>query len=200
MQKTTCIVLNNGNIKLLSWSAGSRAKTMSVPNDRLSDENQDGKSVNDKQNQDHMWSQTLEQGNILFFCRPKLEAREVTGIDDMTRFFKVLWQMPGSLTKQQTERITLELRIKDRVQYRGQVSWSNECYHSPYMVQALHNRQKIASSSIQKPDCRKGTPKVGGIFYDPKDLTNERYWDQSTEREREREGDSGRLLVKAYML
>jgi hypothetical protein len=62
---------------------------MSVRNDHLSDENKKGKSAIGKQNQDDMISQMLEDGDIFFFYRPKVAAREVTGIDDIRRFFMV---------------------------------------------------------------------------------------------------------------
>jgi hypothetical protein len=62
---------------------------MSVPNDRLSHENQNGSPSNGKQNVDHISSQILEHVDIFFFYRPKIGAREVRGIDDIRRFIMV---------------------------------------------------------------------------------------------------------------
>lgn len=36
---------------------------------------------------DHISSEILEHGDIFFFYRPKVGAREVTGVDDIRRFF-----------------------------------------------------------------------------------------------------------------
>jgi hypothetical protein len=64
---------------------------MSAPNDQLSDKNKKGKYAYGKQNQDDMPSQALEHGDIFFFFfyRLKVAAGEVTGIDDIRRFFMV---------------------------------------------------------------------------------------------------------------
>src|SRR5215208_3976271 len=70
---------------------------MYAPNDQLSDKNKKGKYAYGKQNQDDMPSQALEHGDIFFFFfffffffyRLKVAAGEVTGIDDIRRFFMV---------------------------------------------------------------------------------------------------------------
>jgi hypothetical protein len=62
---------------------------MSTPNDRLSHEKQNGSPSNGNQSPNQMSSEILEHGDIFFFYRPKVGAREVTGIDDIRRFFMV---------------------------------------------------------------------------------------------------------------
>jgi hypothetical protein len=46
---------------------------MSMPNDRLSHENQNRRPSNGKQNLDHSSSQILEHGDIFFFIDPRSE-------------------------------------------------------------------------------------------------------------------------------
>jgi len=91
---------------------------MSAPNDHLSDENKKGKSANGKQNQDDMSSQILEHGDIFFFYRPKVAAREVTGLDDIRRFFMVTatdTRQPHTVTEGKTQ---VGTKDEHRILYR----------------------------------------------------------------------------------
>jgi hypothetical protein len=45
---------------------------------------------------DHISSEILEHGDIFFFYRPKVGAREVTGVDDIRRFLWLQQQIAGS--------------------------------------------------------------------------------------------------------
>jgi hypothetical protein len=107
---------------------------MSVPNDHPSDENKKGKSAIGKQNQDDMISQILEHGDIFFFYRPKVAAREVTGIDDIRRFFSYCHRYQAGPIREQRERRELELRIKHRIYTEDRTRWSNEGHYSFYMI------------------------------------------------------------------
>jgi hypothetical protein len=50
---------------------------------------QEGRQVNDDDNDSSAEAEILEQGDIYFFYRPKKAAKEVKGIEDVRRFFMV---------------------------------------------------------------------------------------------------------------
>jgi hypothetical protein len=67
---------------------------------------------------DHISSEILEHGDIFFFYRPKVGAREVTGVDDIRRFLWLQQQIAGILVQKWKQRRMLELNKKHNVQYR----------------------------------------------------------------------------------
>lgn len=91
---------------------------MSAPNDRFSHADQNGSPSNGNQMLDHIPSEILEHGDIIFFYRPKVGAREVTGVDDIRRFLWLQQQIAGVLVQKWKQRRMLELNKKHDVQYR----------------------------------------------------------------------------------
>jgi hypothetical protein len=91
---------------------------MSAPNDRFSHADQNGSPSNGNQMLDHISSEILEHGDIFFFYRPKVGAREVTGVDDIRRFLWLQQQIAGVLVQKWKQRRVLELNKKHDVQYR----------------------------------------------------------------------------------
>ena len=80
-----------------------------------------GKYADGKQNQDGMPSQAHEHGDIFFFfCRLKVAAREVRGIDDIRRFFRVsAAETMQPVRKQKDGKTQAEVRMNHRVLCRG---------------------------------------------------------------------------------
>ena len=91
---------------------------MSASNARFSHEDQNGSPSNGNQMPDHISSEILEHGNIFFFYRPKVGAREVTGVDDIRRFFMATATDSRILLQKWKQRRMLELNKKHNVQYR----------------------------------------------------------------------------------
>jgi hypothetical protein len=84
---------------------------MSLPNDHLSHESQHRSPMNVDRNPGQMSPQILEHGDIFFFYRPKVGAREVKGIEDIRRFFMVTAtdsRQPHSEIEAKTETKTKE--------------------------------------------------------------------------------------------
>jgi hypothetical protein len=162
---------------------------MSAPNDHLSDENKKGKSANGKQNQDDMSSQILEHGDIFFFYRPKVAAREVTGLDDIRRFFMVTatdTRQPDTGTEGKTQ-VGTKNETQDPIPEMGPDGQTKPTTLSTWY--RLFTIGKKSLPEVRHTEARRSErywAKIGGIFHDPKDLTNELLSPEY------REGDSAR--------
>jgi hypothetical protein len=163
---------------------------MSAPNDRLSHKKQNGSPSNGNQSPDHMSSEILEHGDIFFFYRPKVGAREVTGIDDIRRFFMVTAtdsRQPGTDMQGKTN-----ARIKEKTQDPIHDEGAGDHTIASNNTSTWYRLFTIGKKSlpeVRHTEARRSErywAKVGGIFHEPKDLTNELL---SSEY---REGDSAR--------
>jgi hypothetical protein len=145
--------------------------------------------MNGNQNPDRMSPQTLEHGDIFFFYRPKVGAREVKGIEDIRRFFMVTatdsrqphTEIEGKTetrTKEETQGLTPEKKAGNQSSRASTSTWYR-----------LFTIGKKSLPEVRHTEARRSErywAKVGGIFYDAKDLTNELLAPEY------REGDSAR--------
>jgi hypothetical protein len=163
---------------------------MSTPNDRSSHENQDGSPTNGSERPDQTSSEILEHGDIFFFYRPKVGSREVRGIDDIRRFFMVTAtasRRPGTKIEGKIHTRTSEQtqgQIHDGGAGNGKITTNNNT-----ALYRLFTIGKKSLPEVRHTEARRSErywAKVGGIFNDPKALTNELL---SSEY---REGDSAR--------
>ena len=118
---------------------------------------------NDDNRINNTQSDTLEQGDIYFFYRPKKGAEEVKGIEDVRRFFMV--------TAPEQEENNNTNNIKKSQLYR------------------LFVIGKKSLPEIRKTEARSSErywARVGGIFTDPNELTKELFSDEF------RKGDAAR--------
>jgi hypothetical protein len=125
---------------------------MSQPNQGNEDN-----GINDTQ------SDTLEQGDIYFFYRPKKDAEQVKSIEDIRRFFIVT-------------------AAEQRQQEQQQENISTQLYR-------LFVIGKKSLPEIRKSEARASErywARVGGIFTDPNELTKELFSDEF------RKGDAAR--------
>src|SRR5215212_8790009 len=169
---------------------------MSAPNDQLSDKNKKGKYAYGKQNQDDMPSQALEHGDIFFFFyRLKVAAGEVTGIDDIRRFFMV---NATDITQPRTETEGRKEAGGSKDESQGfygedRARWSNDGHYPlPHGIGSSRwAKNPFRKSGIQRPDrwSERYRAKIGGLFHEPKDFRGELL---SAEY---REGDSAVLLA-----
>ena len=109
-------------------------------------------------------SDTLEQGDIYFFYRPKKDAEQVKSIEDIRRFFIVTAAEQRQQEQEQQENISSQL-------YR------------------LFVIGKKSLPEIRKSEARTSErywARVGGIFTDPNELTKELFSDEF------RKGDAAR--------
>lgn len=95
----------------------------------------------------------LEQGDIFFFYRPKVNSKEIKSIDDIRRFYMVL--CPEDEQKIIDNNTNNDTTTKDKKLYR------------------LFVIGKKSLPEIRKTEARSSErfwAQVGGIFYDPKKL------------------------------
>src|SRR5919198_4272589 len=124
-----------------------------------------------KQNQSsntNLEPQVLEQGDIYFFYRPKKDAQEVKGIEDVRRFFMV--------TAPEEER---EQNDKSQL-YR------------------LFVIRKKSLPEIRKTEARSSErywARVGGIFKDPQELTKELFSDEFRKGDAARPVGEGKYAI-----
>ena len=98
----------------------------------------------------------LEQGDIFFFYRPKVNSKEIKSIDDIRRFYMVL--CPEDEQKIIDNNTNNDTTTKDKKLYR------------------LFVIGKKSLPEIRKTEARSSErfwAQVGGIFYDPKKLGEE---------------------------
>jgi hypothetical protein len=152
-------------------------KIMSASNDRFSHENQNGSPSNGNQIPDHISSEILEHGDIFFFYRPKVGARKVTGIDDIRRFFMVTAtdsRHPSTEMEAKTH-----ARIKEEAQGPIQDGGAGDQMITSNNTSTWYRLFTIGKKSlpeVRRTEARRSErywAKVGGIFHDTKDLTNE---------------------------
>jgi hypothetical protein len=119
---------------------------------------------NDDNRINNTQSDTLEQGDIYFFYRPKKDAEQVKSIEDIRRFFIVTAAEQRQQEQEQQENISSQL-------YR------------------LFVIGKKSLPEIRKSEARASErywARVGGIFTDPNELTKELFSDEF------RKGDAAR--------
>jgi hypothetical protein len=163
---------------------------MSAPNDRISHENQNGSQSNGKQNPNHMSSQILEHGDIFFFYRPKVGAREISGIDDIRRFFMITAtdsRQPGTeIDGKMDARIKEEKQDSIRDGEAGDRMIATDNASTWYRLFTIGKKSLPEVRHTEARRSERYWAKIGGIFHDSKVLTNELL---SSEY---REGDSAR--------
>jgi hypothetical protein len=118
---------------------------------------------NDDNRINNTQSDTLEQGDIYFFYRPKKDAEQVKSIEDIRRFFMVT-------------------AAEQRQQEQQQENISSQLYR-------LFVIGKKSLPEIRKSEARASErywARVGGIFTDPNELTKELFSDEF------RKGDAAR--------
>jgi hypothetical protein len=118
--------------------------------------------MNANNNSDNTKPEILEQGNIYFFYRPKKNADEVKGIEDVRRFFMVTAPEKSENTKENGDK--------------------NQFYR-------LFVIGKKSLPEIRKSEARASErywARVGGIFNDPNELTKDLLSDEF------RKGDAAR--------
>ena len=121
---------------------------MSQPNQGKDDDDDDN-GINNTQ------SDTLEQGDIYFFYRPKKDAEQVKSIEDIRRFFIVT----AAEQRQQQQ----------QEQQEQQQKFSSQLYR-------LFVIGKKSLPEVRKSEARASErywARVGGIFTDPNELTKE---------------------------
>ena len=150
---------------------------MSAPDDRFSHADQNGSPSNGNQMPDHISSEILEHGNIFFFYRPKVGAREVTGVDDIRRFFMVTAtdsRHPGTEMEAKTH-----ARIKQEAQcpiQDGRAGDQTITSNNTFTWYRLFTIGKKSLPEVRHTEARRSErywAKVGGIFHGSKNLTNE---------------------------
>jgi hypothetical protein len=115
--------------------------------------------------------QVLEQGDIYFFYRPKKDAQEVKGVEDVRRFFMV--------TAPEEE--------------RGEEVDNNK--NQPYRLFVIG---KKSLPKIRKTEARSSErywARVGGIFKDPNELTKELFSDEFRKGDRARPVGEGKYAI-----
>ena len=98
----------------------------------------------------------LEQGDIFFFFRPKVSAKDIKSIDDVRRFYMVL--SPEEEQKIIDDDTNSDTNLKEKKMYR------------------LFIIGKKSLPEIRKTEARSSErfwAQVGGIFYDPQNLVEE---------------------------
>jgi hypothetical protein len=134
---------------------------MSQPNQGNEDN-----GINDTQ------SDTLEQGDIYFFYRPKKDAEQVKSIEDIRRFFIVT-------------------AAEQRQQEQQQENISTQLYR-------LFVIGKKSLPEIRKSEARASErywARVGGIFTDPNELTKELFSDEFTKGDAARPVGEGKYAI-----
>ena len=145
---------------------------MSAPNDQLSDKNKKGKYAYGKQNQDDMPSQALEHGDIFFFFyRLKVAAGEVTGIDDIRRFFMVSANdttQPRTETEGRKEAGGSKDESQGSTLKIGPDGQTMDTTRSTWYRLFTMGKKSLRKSGIQRPDRRseRYRAKIGGLFHD----------------------------------
>src|ERR687887_2775219 len=128
-----------------------------------------------KQNQSNATNlepQVLEQGDIYFFYRPKKDAQEVKGVEDVRRFFMVT-------APEEEKREEQENNNKSQL-YR------------------LFVIGKKSLPEIRKTEARSSErywARVGGIFKDPNELTKELFSDEFRKGDRARPVGEGKYAI-----
>jgi hypothetical protein len=124
-----------------------------------------------------MSSEILEHGDIFFFYRPKDGAREVTGIDDIRRLFMVTAtdsRLPKTELKGRMHARTKE-KTQDPMQ-NGGAGHHTIASNNTSTWYRLFTIGKKSLPEVRHTEARRSErywAKVGGIFQDSKDLTNE---------------------------
>jgi hypothetical protein len=126
---------------------------------------------------DHISSEILEHRDIFFFYRPKVGAREVTGVDDTRRFFMATTtdsRHPGTEMEAKTHaRIKQEAQrpIQDGLACDQTITTNNT-----FTWYRLFTIGKKSLPEVRHTEARRSErywAKVGGIFHGSKNLTNE---------------------------
>jgi hypothetical protein len=126
---------------------------------------------------DHISSEILEHGDIFFFYRPKVGAREVTGVDDIRRFFMATAtdsRHPGTEMEAKTH-----ARIKQEAQrpiQDGLASDQTITSNNTFTWFRLFTIGKKSLPGVRHTEARRSErywAMVGGIFHGSKDV--ERY-------------------------
>jgi hypothetical protein len=115
------------------------------------------KEQNEKNISNNVQSEILEQGDIFFFYRPKVRSEQVKGIEDIRRFFMVL--------------------APEQVQGLGK---------SIYRLFVIGKKSLPEIRESEARSSERYWARVGGIFEDPKELSNELQSDEF------RKGDAAR--------
>src|SRR5215210_4747523 len=136
-----------------------------------------------------MSSQILEHGDIFFFYRPKVAAREVTGLDDIRRFFMVTatdTRQPHTVTEGKTQVGTKD-ETQDPIAEMGPDGQTKPTTPSTwYWLFTIGKKSLPEVRHTEARGSERYWAKIGGIFQDPNDLTNELLSQEY------REGDSAR--------
>ena len=122
-------------------------------------------SERNRSNTTNLQPQVLEQGDIYFFYRPKKDAQEVKGVEDVRRFFMVT--APEKEVKEQQEN-------------------NNNNKNQLYRLFVIG---KKSLPEIRKTEARSSErywARVGGIIKNPQELTKELFSDEF------RKGDAAR--------
>src|ERR671937_744302 len=127
-------------------------------------------SERSQNNTTNLEPQVLEQGDIYFFYRPKKEAQEVKGVQDVRRFFMVT--APEEKREQNNDN-------------------KNQLYR-------LFVIGKKSLPEIRKTEARSSErywARVGGIFKDPNELTKELFSDEFRKGDRARPVGEGKYAI-----
>src|ERR671934_291714 len=128
-----------------------------------------------KQNQSNttnLQPQVLEQGDIYFFYRPKKDAQEVKGVEDVRRFFMVTAAEQGVKEQQENNNRSQLYRL--------------------FVI------GKKSLPEIRKTEARSSErywARVGGIFKDPNELTKELFSDEFRKGDRARPVGEGKYAI-----
>src|ERR671922_2779676 len=130
-------------------------------------------SERSQNNTTNLEPQVLEQGDIYFFYRPKKDAQEVKGVEDVRRFFMVT--APEKEVKEQQENTNNRSQL-----YRLFVIGKK----------SLPEIRKTGARSSERYWAR-----VGGIFKDPNELTKELFSDEFRKGDRARPVGEGKYAI-----
>ncbi|MDQ3836866.1 MAG: hypothetical protein M3270_08035 [Thermoproteota archaeon] len=137
-------------------------------NNRLSESTHSASTSNDEnQTPDHKSSEILEYGDIFFFYRPKVGADQVRGIDDVRRFFMITAtesRKPGSGVQEKEKQFENSSTSAD-VGKSNMSTWYR-----------LFTIGKKSLPEVRRTEARRSErywAKIGGIFRDSRELTNE---------------------------
>src|SRR5919198_5166240 len=125
-------------------------------------------SERSQNNTTNLEPQVLEQGDIYFFYRPKKEAQEVKGVEDVRRFFMVT--APEEKREQNDKSQLYRLFVIGK--------------------KSLPEIRKTEARSSERYWAR-----VGGIFKDPNELTKELFSDEFRKGDRARPVGEGKYVI-----
>ena len=134
-------------------------------------QNEENKSVNENVDLEYNESDILEQGDIYFFYRPKKNSSTVKDIADVRRFFMV---------------------TASYKQNNGEPSKNTQQFYRLFVI------GKKSLPEIRKSEARASErywARVGGIFKDQNDLTNELFSDEFREGDAARPVGAGKYVI-----